>query len=620
MNIRHLTLAIVCTLFSLPHMAQKKVALQLQHVEPMNWWVGMNNPNLQLLVHAPRIAETVPVIEYEGVTVKEVIHTSNPNYLFINLEIAPETQAGSFDIVFNRLGVKIASYNYQLKARKEGSAQRMGFTADDAIMLLMPDRFANGNTANDNIEGMKERADRNKPYGRHGGDLKGISDNLDYFTDLGMTTLWLNPVQENDMPESSYHGYAITDYYAVDRRLGSLEEYKALAEKMHSKGLKLVMDMVFNHCGTEHWWMKDLPCEDWIFQWGGKYQNSSFRLSTVADPHVSKRDLRITTEGWFDKSMADMNMRNPLVRNYLIQNSIWWIEEIGLDGIRQDTYPYPDKEAMREWNIRVRQEYPNFNIVGEVWISHASKLFYWQKDALNKDGFNSELPTIMDFPLQEAICKAFTEVPGWDTGIMRLYDALANDHLYANTQNIMVFGENHDVGRLLNQVGMNVDNLKLATAFLATVRGIPQLYIGTEILMSGNGFDGHCFIREDFPGGWEGDKANYFTSRPQAADEMYHYTARLFNYRKTSDAIRNGKLTHFLPENEVYVFFRHTDNEKVMVILNNNKEPQTVNSDTYSEILSPTAKGKDIISGKTFDTLSSISIPGKSAMVIECSE
>lgn len=620
MNIKHITLALACSLLTLPALAQKKAALKLQHVEPMNWWVGMKNPNLQLLIHAPRIAESVPSIDYKGVTIKEVIHTTNPNYMFINLEIAPETEAGAFDITFNRLGIEIASYRYELKERKQGSAQRMGFTADDAIMLVMPDRFANGNQYNDALPGMTEKADRNEPYGRHGGDLQGISDNLDYFTNLGMTALWLNPVQENDMPASSYHGYAITDYYAVDARLGSIDEYKSLADKMHEKGLKLIMDMVFNHCGTEHWWMKDLPCEDWIFQWDGKYQNSSFRLSTVADPHVSKRDLRIATEGWFDKSMADMNLRNPLVLNYLIQNSIWWIEEVGIDGIRQDTYPYPDKHGMREWNLRVREEYPNFNIVGEAWISQASKLCYWQKDALNRDGFNSELPTIMDFPLQEAICRAFTEAPGWDTGIMRLYDALANDHVYANTQNLMVFGENHDVGRLLNQVGMDVNNLKLATAFLATVRGIPQLYIGTEVLMSGNGFDGHCHIREDFPGGWKGDKENYLTARPQAQNDMYQYTARLFNYRKTSDAIRNGQLTHFLPENEVYVFFRHTADQCVMVIINNNKEPQTINGNTYSEILAPTAKGKDIISGKSFDSLATITIAGKTAMVIECTK
>ena len=620
MNFKYLLPIVASALLATPLSAQKKVAVKLQHVEPMNWWVGMHNPNLQILVHAPNIAESTPVINYDGVTLKEVIHTTNPNYLFINIEIAPETKAGAFDIVFNRLGVKIASYKYELKERKEGSAQRMGFTANDAIMLIMSDRFANGNPDNDSMPGLVEKADRNKPYGRHGGDLQGISDNLDYFVDLGMTTLWLNPVQENNMPESSYHGYAITDYYAVDGRLGSLEEYKALTDKMHGKGLKMVMDMVFNHCGTGHWWMNDLPCEDWIFQWNGNPQNSSFRLSTVADPHVSKRDLRIATEGWFDKSMADMNLRNPLVLNYLIQNSIWWIEEVGLDGIRQDTYPYPDKYGMREWNLRVREEYPNFNIVGEAWISQASKLCYWQKDALNKDGYNSELPTIMDFPLQEAVCRAFTEAPGWDTGIMRLYDALANDHVYANTQNLMVFGENHDVGRLLNQVGMDVDNLKLATAFLATVRGIPQLYIGTEVLIAGNGFDGHCYIREDFPGGWKGDKTDYFNARPKNIDDMYQYTARLFNYRKTSDALRNGELMHFLPANEVYVFFRYTDTQCVMVVLNNNKESQTINGADFAEILAPYNKGKEIISNVQLDSLETLTIAGKTAMVIELSK
>lgn len=599
--------------------APKKGATLIDRVEPCNWWTDMRNTSLQLMLHGNGIASADVVINHPTVSAVRTIKTGNANYLFVDMEIPRGTKPGTVAIELRRNGKTIATVPYELREREPQSAQRQGFDASDAMYLVMPDRFANGNPNNDNMPGMVEQADRNAPYGRHGGDLRGIIDNLDYIADLGMTALWVNPVQENNMPSASYHGYAITDYYALDARLGTMAEYKELADKCHQKGIKLIMDMVFNHCGTNHWWMNDLPCPDWVFQWDGEYVQSSYRLSTVADPHVSCIDKRIATEGWFDKTMADMNLRNPLVKNYLIQNSIWWIETIGLDGIRQDTYPYPDKHAMAEWNVRVREEYPNFNIVGEAWISQASKLCYWQKDFPNKDGFNSELPTIMDFPLQEAICAAFTSEPGWDSGIIKLYNALADDHLYPNTFNMLVFGENHDVGRLLNMVGNNIDNLKLATAFLATVRGIPQLYSGTEVLMSGNGFEGHAYIREDFPGGWTGDSISYLNAalRPQQPDDMYQYTANLFRYRKQSKPLQWGELTHFLPQNEAYVFFRTLGNEAVMVILNNNTQEQTIATSRFAEIMAGYTAGTDIVSGTALTDLSNITIGGKQAMVIE---
>lgn len=593
----------------------QKNSTPIKHVEPMNWWVGMHNSNLQLLIHAQNIAQCRPEIDYAGVTIKGITLTDNANYMFVNLEIAPDAKPGKFDIRFMKDGKQKASHTYELKARETNSENRQSFTSADAIYLLMPDRFANANPTNDDMPSMIEKADRKADYGRHGGDLQGVAEHIDYIKNLGMTALWMTPVLENNMPQSSYHGYAITDYYNVDARLGSLDEYKQLSNKLHQNGMKLIMDMVFNHCGSNHWWMNDLPCKDWIFQWNGNFVRSSYRLSTVADTHCSAYDLRQATEGWFDTSMPDMNLRNELVKNYFIQNSIWWIETIGLDGIRQDTYPYPDKNAMREWNLRVREEYPNFNIVGEAWISEASKLAYWQKDAHNTDGFNSELPTIMDFPLMEAIYRAFNEQSSWDDGIIRLYNSLANDYLYADPMHIMVMGENHDAGRLFTKLNHNVQNLKMATAFLATVRGIAQWYVGTEVLMQGDAVQ-HAYIRRDFAGGWEGDKENNFTARKGAAADMYDYTARLFNYRKQSDALRYGHLLHFLPVNEVYVYFRYTDNDCVMVILNNNQADQTLDTPRYAEMLNKYTDGKDIISNQTIN-LNNITIKAKTAMVIQ---
>ncbi|MCR5697328.1 MAG: glycoside hydrolase family 13 protein [Marinilabiliaceae bacterium] len=593
----------------------QKNSIAIQHVEPMNWWVGMHNPNLQLLVHAKGIAECRPQIDYTGVTISSTTLTDNENYIFLNLNIAHDAKPGKFDIRFMKDGKQVAVVNYELKAREANSANRESFTSDDAIYLLMPDRFANANPANDDMPNLIEKADRKADYGRHGGDLQGVTEHIDYIKNLGMTALWMTPVLENNMPQSSYHGYAITNYYEVDARLGSLDEYKQLSDKLHQNGMKLIMDMVFNHCGTNHWWMKDLPCKDWIFQWNGNPMRSSYRLSTVADTHRSEYDLRQATEGWFDNSMADMNLGNELVKNYFIQNSIWWIETVGLNGIRQDTYPYPEKNAMREWNLRVREEYPNFNIVGEAWISEASKLAYWQKDANNKDGYNSELPTIMDFPLMEAIYRAFNEQPSWDDGIIRLYNSLANDYLYADPMHIMVMGENHDAGRLLTKLNGNVNSLKMATAFLATVRGIAQWYVGTEVLMEGDAVQ-HAYIRRDFAGGWQGDKENNFTARKGAAADMYDYTARLFNYRKQSDALRHGELLHFLPVNEVYVYFRYTDKECVMVVMNNSDAEQKLDTPRYAEKLAQYTNGKDIISEQSVD-INNITIKAKTALVVE---
>ncbi len=585
-------------------------AQTVDRIEPMNWWTGMHNPTVQLMLHGENIGQAeVTLQNANGVALEKVTRTENNNYLFLDLNISPDAKAGTFDIELKK-GKKVKRLTYTLLERADGSAERKGFDASDAIMLVMPDRFVNANKENDNIKGKLESADSSAPYGRHGGDLQGVMEHLDYFADLGMTALWLNPVQENDMKEASYHGYAITDYYAVDKRLGTLEDYKLLTQKCHEKGLKMIMDMVFNHCGTNYYWMKDLPTEDWINQWDS-YTQSNYRLSTISDPNVSQYDQKLTTHGWFDTTMADMNLSNELVRNYLIQNSIWWIEMVGLDGIRQDTYPYSDKEAMREWNLRVREEYPNFNIVGETWIAQASKLCYWQKDYPNKDGFNSELPTIMDFALQSAIIQGLNEEPSWDGGLTRIYDVLADDHLYPNVNNLLIFGENHDLGRLRFLLGEDWQKVKLATVLVATLRGIPQLYIGSEIGITGNGFAGHCNIREDFP-------VDKFSAENRTSEEndLYNFTSKLFNYRKRAEALHFGRLVQFLPHNEVYVYFRISDNQTVMVAVNNNSERQTIDSNIYKEILQDYTAGTEVLTDKEIN-LQNIEINAHTALIIE---
>lgn len=609
---------VVCHLLMGHHAMAQKNKIELNRVEPMNWWVDMVNPELQLLVHGKSISATDVRISYPGVALKQVVKVENPNYLFLNLHIAPGTKPGAFNIEFVKDKKVLASYRYELKARHANSQMRQGFNASDAIYLIMPDRFANGDVSNDDMPGMLEKHDRQAPYGRHGGDLAGIAKHVDFIRDLGMTAIWLNPVQENNMPASSYHGYAITDYYKVDARFGTNEDFKSLVDKCHANGIKMIMDMVFNHCGTSHWWMADLPMADWINQWP-EFTRSNYRLSTISDPYVSKRDHALAAEGWFDNTMADLNLRNPFMLNYLIQNSIWWIEYVGLDGIRQDTYPYPDKHGMAVWAKRVAEEYPNFNIVGEAWIGQASKLCYWQKDFPNRDGFNSYLPSLMDFPLQEAMAKAFNEKAGWDSGLMRLYDVLADDHLYPNPLNMVTFGENHDVGRLLHLLNGNTKSLKMAMTFLATTRGIPQLYYGTELLMDGNGFDGHANIRFDMPGGWPGDAVNAFTrqGRTEAQNDMVDHISKIFNYRKGSEVLQKGNLLHFVPQDDIYVFFRYLGTRAVMVILNNNDAAKTIDGSYYSEFLQNYKGGSDVMTGESLTQLGAIVVDAKSSRVIE---
>jgi glycosidase len=594
----------------------------VQRVEPLNWWVGMANPNLQLLVYGPNIADAKVSINYNGVELKQVIKVSNPNYLFLNLVIDKKCQPGTFDIIFSSGKKTVATYPYQLLAREQGSAQRQGFNSSDAMYLILPDRFANGNINNDEVAGMIEKPDRTALKGRHGGDLQGIEEHLGFVRDLGMTAIWINPVQENNQTKESFHGYGITDYYKIDPRFGTNADFKKLVATANKNGLKVIMDMVFNHCGINHWWMNDLPSNDWINQWPS-FTRSNYRLSTVSDTHVAQTDLDLATKGWFDNTMPDLNLLNPLTANYMIQNSIWWIEYAGLQGIRQDTYPYPNKEGMRQWNLRISEEYPNFNIVGECWITSTSKLSYWQKDQVNRDGYDSELPSVFDFPLMDAMHKAFNEKEGWDNGLVRLYDVLADDYLYPNPDNLVVFAENHDIGRITTILGDDIRKFKMVMAFLATTRGTPQLYYGSEILMKGNKGVSDAELRYDFPGGWPGDKVNAFTpqGRTKEENEALNYMSTVFNYRKNNAVLHTGRLLHYIPQNEVYVYFRILGDKTVMVIMNNaDDKSQSVSTARFTEAMNGFTKGKNIETGAAINDLTSIEVPAKSALILELSK
>jgi glycosidase len=591
--------------------------IDLERVEPMFWWAGMKSPDLQLMVYGENISTAEVSLEYPGVTLYSVSKVENPNYLFVDLKLDKNVKPGSFDIQFKKDGKTVESYSYELKARETGSAERMGFNASDVIYLITPDRFVNGNPENDQVEGMKEKPNRNDRDGRHGGDIRGIINSLDYLQNLGFTAVWLNPVLENNMTQVSYHGYSTTDFYRVDPRYGYNEEYLELNEELDKRGMKLIMDMIFNHCGSEHWWMDDLPMDDWINNYP-KYTITSHRRTVNQDPHASEADRSAMVDGWFVPTMPDLNQENPFMATYLIQNSIWWIEYAGLEGIRQDTWPYPDKDMMADWTQRVLEEYPHFNIVGEEWTVNPAIVSYWQKGKKNTDGYECYLPSLMDFPLQDAVSRGLRDEEGWGSGLVTMYEMLANDFLYADPWNLVIFPDNHDMSRMYVQLGEDEDLLKMAMAYFLTMRGIPQFYYGTEVLMSHPG-DAHGDIRAEFPGGWADHKVNAITGEglTSAQKEMQQYLSTIQNWRKNKDVIHHGKLMHFVPEDGIYTYFRYNEDEAVMVVLNKNNIEKTLSTGRFSEMLEGYSSGREVISETTISNLSEIKVPAKAAMIIE---
>lgn len=593
-------------------------AAEISRVEPAFWWVGMKNPKLQLLVHGNNIGTCKVKLNYPGVKLVRVNQVENPNYLFLDLEISSSTQAGSFPITFSASGKPDLQFKYELKARNLAANRAQGVTNKDLIYLLMPDRFSNGDPNNDVVKGMEETSlHRDSIFSRHGGDIQGLMNHLDYLKDLGVTTIWMTPEIENDEPRASYHGYAVTDYYKIDPRFGTNELYKAYVEKCHAMGLKVIKDLVHNHIGTESWLIRDMPMKSWVHQWP-KYTNSNFRDAAVMDPHASFIDKKTMLDGWFDIRMADLNENNLYVQNYLTQNHIWWIEYAGIDGFRLDTYPYNDPEYMADWAKKVQAEFPHFSIYGEtlVW-SVANQAFFTQGNTVNR-GFDTHLPGITDGQIKEAINEALNGKPGWTDGINRLYSVLAQDFLYQDATRNVIFLDNHDMSRFYSVVGEDFNKYKAGMALLLTMRGIPQLYYGDEILMK-NYSNPDGLVRLDFPGGWPGDAVNKFTTagRTEKENEAFDYVKKLANYRKNTAALQTGKLMQYIPQNGVYVYFRYNQQKTVMVAYNSSDKTETISTAHFSERLKGFTKALNVMTGEQLNAINQLDLPAKTVTLLE---
>jgi len=595
---------------------------KFDHVEPMFWWTGMKNPKLQLLIHGKNIAGYSARLDYPGVKLLELHKVENPNYLFLDLEIAPEAKAGKFPITFLENGKKKFDYSYELKTRDTSPSRIQGVSSKDLIYLLMPDRFANGDSKNDKVKGLAEQTlNRDSMYYRHGGDIQGVMNHFDYFKDLGVTTLWMTPEIENDMPKASYHGYAVTDHYKIDPRFGTNELYKSYVEKAHAKGLKIIKDIVHNHMGTGHWIFKDMPMKDWVNEWP-VYTQSSYRDEPVMDPHAAEADKKKMLDGWFVPSMPDMNERNPYVQNYLTQNHIWWIEYAGIDGLRLDTYPYNDPAYMADWATKLKAEFPTLSIFGETLVnSVASQAYFTQGNTVNR-GFDTQLPGVTDNMMKNTIYEALNGKAGWTDGVFRLYNIVSQDFLYQDATRNVIFWDNHDMSRFYSMINEDISKYKSGMALLMTMRGIPQLYYGTEILMK-NYSDPDGLVRSDFPGGWTGDKMSKFTSagRTPQENEAFNFVSKLAHYRKASAALQAGKLVQYVPEDGMYVYFRSAaganGNKDVMVILNPEDKAKTLNTARFAAQMKNTNTLINVISGEKLNTIKDITVPAKTTLVLE---
>lgn len=588
----------------------------IERIDPPSWFTGMHDGALQLMVYGKGIGDWQVKTDYPGVEVKTLVRTDNPNYLFVNLNISSEALPGTVRLTFTN-GKKSMTHDYPLRERPSGPAR--GFNSSDVIYLLMPDRFANGDPSNDNVPGMTEQLNRSHPGGRHGGDLRGISDHLDYLHGLGVTGIWLNPFLENNQERYSYHGYSTTDFYRSDPRYGSNEEFRELVAEAHRKGMKVVMDMIFNHIGSFHWWMNDLPSKDWIHQFD-EFTRTNYRASTYMDPYAADRDIMLMEKGWFDVTMPDLNQSNPLVETYLVQNSLWWIAYSDLDGIRMDTYPYPEPKMMARWAKRVEEEFPGFFIVGEVWYDDPAQSSYWALNKINHDGYQSNLPSLTDLPVCFATHRAFEGKLNPTEGLSKLYNVLSQDFLYPEPFRNVIFLDNHDMTRFYTQTGSSLEAYKLGLSFIMTTRGIPQLYYGTEIVMEGDKSKGDGHLRQEFPGGWPDHEKSVIAGENLTATEQeaLDFTRNLLNWRKHKEVIHTGRMKHFIPQDGLYVYFRYNDDESVMVILNTNREEnKTVRKEKYIESMEGFTRGFDVLTGQAIEDLSSFEISPKSAMIIE---
>lgn len=614
---KHTLILLIVFLFSWGG-GQTARAMEIKKVAPSFWWAGMKNPELQILLYGEDLALSDVSVSGEGIYLKETVRQDNPNYLLLYLDLS-EAKAQTFQILL-KYGKKKLQIPYELKSRVRRGEDVKGFTSEDVLYLIMPDRFANGNPENDVVDGMREKKiDRADAFARHGGDIQGISNHLDYIADLGVTAIWLNPTQENDMESGSYHGYAITDYYQIDRRFGSNEDFCALVEKAHERNLKVVMDMIFNHCGSENYLFKDKPSKEW-FNYHSNYVQTSFKTVSVMDIHTSAYEKKIATDGWFTSVMPDFNQRNRHVARYLIQSSIWWIEYAGINGIRQDTHPYADFDFMSQWCKEVLDEYPYFNIVGETWLNSNVLVSYWQKNSKLAAPLNSNLPTVMDFPLQALMNQAFDEETGeWGGGLYKLYDYQTQDLVYANPMNLLTFLDNHDTSRFAqtDEMAKNLKRYKQAMVFLLTTRGIPQIYYGTEILMIGDKGKGDGDLRKDFPGGWQGDTRNCFAKNGRTAleNEAFEFTRQLLNWRKGNQVIGKGSLKHYSIQNGVYVYQREFNGKSVVVIMNGTDDSKELDLTPYQEIL-PRENAFNVLTGKNVDLSKRLRLDGRENLIL----
>lgn len=571
-----------------------------------------------LLVHGRDVSTLEASIDYPGVRLAKSTRLESPNYLALSLVIEAAAEPGSIPIRFSRAGRPVARYDYRLEARRVGSRERRGFDQRDVIYLVMADRFANGDARNDHPAGTSDRVDRSAPGARHGGDLAGIAAHLDYLAGMGYTQLWLTPVLENAQPQYSYHGYAITDHYRVDPRYGSNDELKRLSAAAKSHGIGLIGDIVVNHIGSKHWWMSDLPSASWI-NGSAAMPWTNHMHTSIEDPHSAQVDRERFTRGWFDSMMPDLNTTDPWLASYLIQQALWWIEYADLSGLRMDTYSYSDKAFMAAFTQRVMSEYPMFNIVGEEWRYDPAMVAYWQAGRQNRDGYVSYLPSLMDFPVMNALLGALTVPDSWQGGLPGLYERLGDDFLYPNPANLVVFGDNHDTDRLFTALGRDYDLWRMAITFIATTRGIPELTYGTEILMANNPPKDDGDVRRDFPGGWPGDSVNAFTGQglaPEAAAAQ-NFLRTLLTWRKTAPALHDGDLRHYAPENGVYVYFRHAAGETVMVAINKSGAAATLDLARFRESLPRGVTGRDVISGESVMLDDRLTVAARSSQVID---
>ena len=627
----------ILTALALGTTLSMNAAVKIDKIEPANWFVGMKDASLQLMVYGQGIKTAEVTTDYPGVKIDSLVRLDSPNYLLVYMNVK-DAQPGTMNPLFQQ-GKQKKKVAYELKVREKKGEERIGFSNADVLYMLMPDRFASGRSDNDQIKGMRPyKNDRSEPSLRHGGDLEGIRQHLDYFKELGVTALWFTPVLENNSPDnglfSTYHGYATTDYYRVDPRFGSNEEYRRLCDEAHEKGLKIVMDMIFNHSGFEHPWVKDMPTKDWLNtpEWlkgtnlddqtqmtvGDHYLQTSYKLTPVVDPYASKVDMRETVDGWFVPTMPDLNQRLTWVMDYLIQNSIWWIETVGIDGIRMDTYPYADADGMARWMKRIHLEYPHFNTVGETWVTEPAYTAAWQKDS-KLSNRNSYLPTVMDFAFYDRIKQAKHEqTDDWWKGFNRIYNSLVYDYLYPNPSSVMAFLDNHDTDRFLGN-GKDSTALKQALALLLTINRIPQLYYGTEILMNGTKEKTDGNVRQDFPGGFPGDSKNAFTreGRTKAANAMFDWLSRLLHWRQGNEVITKGSQTQFIPYKGIYVIARQYQGKTVLTILNGKRSQATMAVERYSEAIGNHTQAKDVLTGTTYQLSKDLVLQPRQVLVLE---